>query len=54
MLRKKMPAKNMSKWFIWDTEDCLRSRTESGDNNGCERGFSIPNVEGEGQGSFPS
>lgn len=32
----------MSKWFIWDTEDCPRRRTESGDNNGRERGFSIP------------
>lgn len=40
--QKKKPAKNISKWFIWDTEDCPRSRTESGDNNGCERGFSIP------------
>lgn len=37
---------------MWDTKDCPRSRTESGDNNGCERGFSILNVEGESQGAF--
>lgn len=49
---EKMPTKNMSKWFIWDMEDCLRSRTESGDNNGGERGFSIPNIEGKSQGAF--
>lgn len=48
--QKKKPAKNMSKW---DAEDCPRSRTESGDNNGCERGFSIPALRRE-PGSFPS
>lgn len=28
-------------------KDCPRSRTESSDGNGDERGFSVPNIEGE-------
>lgn len=49
---KKMPAKNTSEWFVWDGEDCLRSRSESGDSNGKERGFQ--SLTPQEPGSFPT